>query len=929
MAKGNSNQPVLQFSRRGSLFVCVLGLLVVWSLGGWVLFLNFRCSEQQNAIRIMQPGAQNVRNTFPTDGNVLYVSNPSDASRDNKSLDVKRTQESAIVPVLEKDQEFLASEKVKTPSERPGVIEELDLDRKSNEKVKTPSARPEATEELHLDKTHVGEDKNKPNATQQEDVPIQKSEDRQEKDFDEPLLQHAVDVPELGTDLVQYVDILRGAHVYSWSSLSRGNVLPIMARPFGMAHWAVVTTSSSPWSFNKNTKDFAGIRCTHQPSPWIGDYGFFDVNPLGGGIATYDKDSSRINVDYLETSIQNRGCRPGNCKKVGIEFSGTDHGGIFVFKYADTSDENEIGLSRLSSVHGRAHKDRHRFVFDGISQATSVFNMPHHVKTYVSGSIEMPGGLKEIAVVQGQLKWKGGGTVILRIGTSFISHSQATLNRDRELEKFSIDQVKRASKKVWNDLLNRVQVTLEDDATESEVVSLKKDLYSCLYRALLFPRQLGETNSEGKIVHWSAYGRDGGVFGGPLSTDSGFWDSYRAVYPMLHLVFPDLVETALEGWVNAIREEPNNVLVQWASPGRVGSMVGSMGEISLAEGIVNNALSKESVTVAFNYMKKSAFTKLPNGRDRIKEYIATGYVPKTNEYQEEGTVGLSLNYMLTDFSVAQAATSLGDIDSASRLTKRSLNWKKLFDPKTKFFRPKDAAGHFPKRAFDQYMWMGEYTEGGPWQYRFYVPHDVKGLRDAYQGGQLLRGGVSVLCEKLKDMMTHPSTVSNRNRIHEEEEMIRHSFGQYAHNNQPVHHVLYMFADAGCPLEGQKWIHHTLRTQYGTFGFAGDEDNGEQSSWYILSSFGLYALVPGSGKYQVGAPPLFKQVVINRPKVTPLGRKGGPLTISRTFRIDKDPLKKFTPATTVSWGGKTFDISQSATNIPYTELLAGGHLQFNA
>jgi len=185
--------------------------------------------------------------------------------------------------------------------------------------------------------------------------------------------------------------------------------------------------------------------------------------------------------------------------------------------------------------------------------------------------------------------------------------------------------------------------------------------------------------------------------------------------------------------------------------------------------------------------------------------------------------------------------------------------------------------------------MGPYTEGGPWQYQFYVPHEPLGLREAYEASRKTKSATaqSHLCDLLTQMMTMPGTVSNREKIHEEIEMQSHSFGQYAHNNQPVHHVLYMFAHAGCPSEGQRWIHHTLRTQYGPFGFAGDEDNGEMSSWYILSSLGLYSLVPGSGEYQLGAPPLFRKVTIHRTG----HRKSGNLIIERRhIPISAQPLE---------------------------------------
>jgi putative alpha-1,2-mannosidase len=292
-------------------------------------------------------------------------------------------------------------------------------------------------------------------------------------------------------------------------------------------------------------------------------------------------------------------------------------------------------------------------------------------------------------------------------------------------------------------------------------------------------------------------------------------------------------------------------------------------------------------------------------------------------------VATSQNYYLADHSAALAAEHFADTSTAKMLRARAKQWPKLFDPSVGggFFRPKtDQDGWFGQ--FSEYQWRGAYTESGPWQYRFYVPHDPQGLRAAYEkaSGNRSPSSASHMCDRLLDMMTGPNTITSRGpKIHEQIEMQNHCFGQYAHNNQPSHHILYMFAHAGCPFDGQKWIHHTLTKLYTANGFAGDEDNGEMASWYTLSSIGLYALVPGSGEYQIGAPPLFKQVTIHRE-----GARGGPLVIKRDFKLANlmNPLKKFSPAKSATWNGRSIDLATGAATVPYSELLAGGQLVFH-
>jgi len=513
--------------------------------------------------------------------------------------------------------------------------------------------------------------------------------------------------------------------------------------------------------------------------------------------------------------------------------------------------------------------------------------------------------------------------VVLHIGTSFISSNQAILNLDREVSGLSLEQIHKDGRQEWNKLLSRVSVEGDSHQSHDEVVELKTMLYTSLYRSLLFPRQLGELNEAGKEIHYSPYAEKGGVFEGPSSTDSGFWDVYRTVYPMLHLIYPDLVGRALEGWVNALREDPDGMLVQWSSPGRVGSMVGSMGEVTLAEGIVNGVLRGKSAEDAFAYIKRSALTEAKNGRSYMGDYLKYGYVPEAKKRAD--TVALTLNYCLSDWAGAQAAKVMGDMETAEILEERSKNWQKIFDDKKQFFRAKETNGRF-KPVFDEFAWMGPYTEGGPWQYRFYVPHQPALLRAAYEVAGEAPSGRSQMCEKLLAMMKAPSTAHLRWKIHETVEMQKHAWGQYAHNNQPVHHVLYMMAHAGCPLEGQKWLTHALRSQYGPDGFAGDEDNGEMTSWYILSGIGLYALAPSSGNYQLGAPPLFGSVTVHRPRGF-----GGDLVIRRgdSLPASKDPLNAFVPARHVEWNGRKIDLTSGAQVISFRELLAGGELVWSA
>ena len=607
-------------------------------------------------------------------------------------------------------------------------------------------------------------------------------------------------VETLTKDPVNMVDMFYGTNVISSNTNSRGNIFPVVsAGPHAYNHWTFTTTGTSPWFFNKDSPKFRGIRCTHQPSLWIGDYAFFDINL--STMKTWARDMSFVTPSTMELTSGDG---------VTMSLSPTYTGAIL--KMRTTGGVNTLKTSLdFFEVDGP-------FTIRGTTAKSTIFNTPSHTKLHVVMVSDLPIN-KDLTFDHLE--------VTFRIGTSFISAGQAEAN----IPYLSYEEQVKVNDMKWNDVLSNILI--RDYNTYDKRLEVKR-FYTILHRALLFPRVMSELHY-GSVKHYSPY--SGEIESGQVSTDSGFWDAYRTVYPFLHLVYPSLATRVLDGWVNSIKESPKHLLPQWASPGPVGSMQGTMGEVSIAEGIINDAIT--DVDTAWNYLYTSAFV---TGRDHFDEYLMFGYVP--------GQVSLSLNYYLCDYVVALAAYKLGHIKMGDSLMDRSKRWHLIFDTNKRFFRPKTMGRFSP--SFDEHKWMGPYMEGGPHQYRFYLPFDPEGLNNAY--------GYK-MCDYLKRMMTGPNTVSNRQKIHEETEMQQHSFGQYAHNNQVVHHVLYMFAHVGCEHEGQKWLNHALDTQYSNEGYAGDEDNGEMSAWYIMSRLGLYSLVPGSGEYQIGIPPPWKEVIL--------------------------------------------------------------------
>lgn len=581
---------------------------------------------------------------------------------------------------------------------------------------------------------------------------------------------------------IDVVNCLIGAINNKWDENSIGNVVPVISVPFGATHISIDNTGTlDGWWYQRDSRQFKGIRFTNQPSPWIGDHAFFNIQI--GGARSFGGLEFKPNELSLITD-----------NDAMVEVTVTDHGAILKFKNTHT-----LVFKYLSNIqiNGRC--------LNATAQEITVFHKKKF-KRYVTICFVDSNPLLTYDIA----KFSSTQDFTVTVGLSYISHDQSNIV-SKKLKKFGYNTIKDLSRNIWNKQLRRVPYNQSFD---------KVTFYSNVYRSLLFPKILSERNVRNEIVHGSPYDRYQYTYKGHIVTGNGFWDTYISVYTFLQKYYPDIYKIILNGWVNAIKEDKNNMLPQWASPGRVASMVGSMGEVVICKGILNGVI--DDVDTAYKYLIQSATnTSVYNGRAHLKEYIDLGYVPA--EYSD--SVALSLNYMYTDSVVSKCALELGDFDLATELKHRSEGFTSIFDYNTKFFRPKNRQGKFLSN-FNQYEWMGAYTEGGPFQYRFYAPHDIDGLL-------LLYGGNKRLCDEIESITQTPNAVSNGYKIHEMTEMQALNFGQYAHNNQPSHHILHVMKRV-CPERAVPYINYVLDKFYTKDGYVGDEDNGEMSTWYLLT-----------------------------------------------------------------------------------------------
>lgn len=684
----------------------------------------------------------------------------------------------------------------------------------------------------------------------------------------------------------------------STSLFSRGNTLPIVAVPFAMAHWAPQSSDDGSWFFQPHDQRLQGIRCTHQLSPWLGDYGQATFLPFNGDpspepsarASSYRPAELHIAPHSLELRLTRYRCllelAPSErCSAMRFTFQESGAAGVFIDlpgKDAEarraTADDTIIALTRANSggvPAGFAAYYAIRADFPITSFEVKEFQDRRVAVVRFAAQAEKP--------------------VTLRVGTSFISSEQAARNLAGELGDKPFDQVKREAAAVWEQALSRVRI-------QGGTAAQQKIFYSGLYRTLLFPRIWHELDVHGDLVHWSVY--SGKVEPGVMYADHGYWDDYRAWYPMMALLYPERLSQILEAWVNAYKE--GGWLPQFPCPGYRGAMTGSPIDFVFGEAVAKGVKGFD-VEAAYRGLKKHATQPVGPGtgygRHAVAEYERLGYVPCD---LVGGAVAETLDSAFGDFCIAQVARAAGHPEDAAMFEARSRNWRNIFDPGTRFLRGKLANGSWLE-PFDPYTWGGAYVEGGAWQYRFGVPHDPEGLMQAM-------GGRSAFLANLEEMLAQPPVFhvgSYGQEIHEMSEMAAVDFGQYAHSNQPVHHVLYMFTMAGRRDRTQYWVHRVLNELYSPDNFAGDEDTGSMAAWYVLSSLGIFSMCPGKPEWVLGAP-LFDQADI----VFPDGRE---------IRIEAHSKKPGAFFNHVTLNG----VEHHENTVQHAAFLKGARLAFSA
>ena len=662
------------------------------------------------------------------------------------------------------------------------------------------------------------------------------------------------------TDPVEWVNPLMGTD--SKPSLSNGNTYPSICVPWGMNFWTPQTgRMGDGWAYTYAADKIRGFKQTHQPSPWMNDYGQFSIMPVTGKLkfrederASWFSHKTEISKPYYYSLYLADA-------DVTTEITPTERAAQFRFTFpeADSSFIVVDAFNRGSYVK-IIPAERKIVGYSTRYSSGPLKNFKNYFVIYLDKSFEVSYAWRDSTLLRDSIetiaghaggiigfKTIKGEKVVLKVASSFISIEQADINLKRELAADNFDATCRKAKAAWNKQLTKI-------LAEGGTIDQTRTFYSCLYRALQFPHKMYEVDAGGKMVHWSPY--TGQIASGYMFAGTGFWDTFRALYPFLNFAYPAINKEMQQGLLNDYKE--GGWLPEWSSPGYANVMIGNNSASVVADAYIKG-LRGYDINTLYEALAHGANNEGPIqavGRAGVKYYNELGYVPYDVKVNENAA--RTLEYAYDDFAIYQLGKALNKPKEEVELyAKRSQNYRNLFDVQTNLMRPKTKDGQFIP-IFNPFKWGDAFTEGNSWHYSWSVFQDIGGLRD-------LMGGSKSFVQMLDSVFSLPPIFDESGYggvIHEIREMQIAGMGQYAHGNQPIQHMIYLYNYGGQPWKTQYWAREAMNRLYKATpdGYCGDEDNGQTSAWYLFSSMGFYPVSPVTGEHAIGSPQ-FKKITI--------------------------------------------------------------------
>ena len=711
------------------------------------------------------------------------------------------------------------------------------------------------------------------------------------------------------TEPVDMVNPLTGT--LSKFELSTGNNYPVIALPWGMNFWTPQTGKNGDgWQYTYTADKIRGFKQTHQPSPWMNDYGMFSLMPITGE-AVFDEEKRASWFSHKAEIAKPYYYRVYLADyDITTEIAPTERAAMFRFTFPQEEMSYVVldAYDRGSYVQIQPEKNRIVGYTTRNSGGVTKDFKNWFIIDFGSRSFDYTSvtDSKEIFTDRKELKDNHTGAIVgfrtghrdvvtARVASSFISLEQAERNLN-ELGKKSFDEIASDGRKTWNDVLGRIQV---EGGSEEQM----RTFYSCLWRSLHFPRRFYEIDEKGNPIHYSPY--NGQILPGYLFADTGVWDTFRCLFPFLNLVYPSMNEQMQAGLVNAYLE--SGYLPEWSSPGHRDCMIGQNSASVVADAYIKGIRvpNQDKLWDAVTYGAHHHLDRSASGRVGHDYYDRLGYVPCNVGIGQN--VARTLEYAYNDWSIYTLGKAMGKSEAElAPYKKAALNYANVYNPARKLMCGREEQGAF-NADFVPENWSGEFCEGNSWHWSFCVFHDPAGLSK-------LMGGRDEMTEMMDSVFVLPSYLGLRSRgmIHEMREMQVMDMGQYAHGNQPIQHMVYLYNWTGQPWKAQYWTREIMDKLYNpnADAYCGDEDNGQTSAWYVFSAMGFYPVCPGTKQYAMGSP-LFQKILVK-------------LENGKTIQIEApDNNKQTRYVNDVKVNGK----SVSRTWLEHDELTKGATIKF--
>jgi predicted alpha-1,2-mannosidase len=706
----------------------------------------------------------------------------------------------------------------------------------------------------------------------------------------------AIEAGGVAARLSDLVDTRRGSN--SDPSYSHGNTFPGTTVPNGFNFWTPITNGNSDtWLYQYNATTVQGFGISHQPSPWIGDYGQLQVMPMTGGVkstpdtrkSTFSHANEVAKAHHYKTQLDTYG--------ITAEMTPTDHAGVMRFRYPAAA-ESVILFDTVDQAGGS-------IAVDAAARTISGYVDHRGPRLYFSATVDKAIAASGTIAGQGATAWVRFATsaneqVTLKMATSYISVAQATSNLSQEVGTKTFDTVREEAASLWDTVLGRARI---EGAANDRLITF----YSNMYRSFMYPNNMSEVVG-GVRRYRSPY--DGAIHDGQMYVNNGFWDTARAVWPLYTLLAPTQTGQMLDGFVNAYKD--GGWTPRWSGPGYIDIMVGTNQDLAFADAYMKGVRNFDYRAAYASMVKNATVYSSSGSRGRKGVEVSTfkGYLP-TDVRPESAS--WTLEDANNDFGIAQLGRELGFGEDAAYFQNRSLNYANLFSPSTGFFRGRQSSGAWrtADSAFRPNEWGYEFTEGAPWHYATPAPQDPQGMANLYGGRAQLSSKIDSVFAAARDYL--PGSYGGV--IHEMREAYDANMGQYAHANEPIHHMLYMYNYAGTPAKTQNRVRDVLTRLYGSGagtgnGYLGDEDNGQMSAWYVFSALGFYPARMGSTDYTIGAP--------LHPKATISLENGRTFTVNAPGVSDTN---RYIQSATLN------GVAYPRNYLTHADLLAGGTLTF--